>query len=175
MNRLIGDLVDVAAIDAGRLAVAPSRGDAASLLAEAVDAFRASSASKGVVLEAAGADKALVAEFDRDRILQVLANLITNAIKFTPAGGKIEVRGEWDGNELHFCVSDTGVGIRADMLDAVFARFWQVNENDRRGLGLGLYIARCIVDAHGGRIWAESTLGAGSRFHFTLPRVRARS
>jgi len=71
--------------------------------------------------------------------------------------------------ELRLCVSDTGQGIPADMLDAVFERFWQARERDRRGLGLGLYISKHIVEGHGGRMWVESTVGEGSRFYFTLP------
>jgi len=72
-----------------------------------------------------------------------------------------------------FCVADTGEGIPADMLEAVFQRFWQVGNNDRRGLGLGLYISKCIVEAHGGTIRAESTLGRGTRMLFTLPSAAA--
>ncbi|MEX2080974.1 MAG: ATP-binding protein, partial [Dehalococcoidia bacterium] len=111
----------------------------------------------------------LVAVFDRDRKLQVLANLIANAIKFTPRGGKVNVRAEAGRGTVRFCISDSGVGIPAPMLEAIFERFWQVGENDRRGQGLGLYISKCIVEAHGGRIWAESKVGEGSQVYFTLP------
>jgi signal transduction histidine kinase len=106
-------------------------------------------------------------------MLQVLANLITNSIKFTAQGGSIWVRAERAGDELRFSISDTGAGIPDHMLEAVFERFWQVDKNDRRGLGLGLYISRCIVEAHRGRIWAESRLGEGSRFWFTLPAAES--
>lgn len=175
MNRLIGDLVDVASIDAGKLSVTPARGDAASLNGEAVDALLISATAKNVSLEVVpielqGMNASLPADFDHDRMLQVLANLIANSIKFTPKGGSIRVSCERVGEtELSFCVSDSGQGIPADMLEAVFERFWQVGKNDRRGLGLGLYISRCIVEAHGGTIRAESTLGEGSRIFFTLP------
>lgn len=169
MNRLIADLVDVASIDAGKLAVVPASDDAAALVAEAVDALHAAASAKGVSLEAEGTEPALTADFDHDRLLQVLANLIGNSIKFTPKGGSIRVCCARAGEaELTFCVSDTGQGIPADMLVAVFERFWQAGKDDRRGLGLGLYISRCIVEAHGGKIWAESKLGAGSRISFTL-------
>lgn len=170
MNRLIGDLVDVASIDAGRLAVTPVPGDAAALIAEAVDTFQAAASAKGVSLqvEKVGGGP-LVADLDHDRLLQVLANLIANAIKFTPRGGSIQVRGECAGGGLRFSVSDTGPGIPAGMLETIFERFRQVGKNDRRGLGLGLYISRCIVEAHGGRIWAESEPGEGARVCFTLP------
>jgi signal transduction histidine kinase len=169
MNRLIGDLVDVASIDAGKLALTPVPGDAATLIDEAVDTFQAIASAKGISLQAEMAERPLPAAFDHDRMLQVLANVIANAIKFTSEGGSIRVRGERAGDELRVAISDTGSGIPGDMLEAVFERFWQVGKNDRRGVGLGLYISRCIVEAHGGRIWAESRLGEGSRICFTLP------
>jgi signal transduction histidine kinase len=169
MNRLIGDLVDVVSIDAGKLAIQNTRGDAALLIAEAVDAFTHSAAEKKISLRAELVETDLLAEFDHDRMLQVVANLITNAIKFTPAEGQIVVRGERVGEALQVSVRDSGPGIAAGMLKAVFERFWQVNKNDQRGMGLGLYISKCIVDAHGGKIWAESKLGQGSAFTFTLP------
>ena len=102
-------------------------------------------------------------------MLQVLANLIANSIKFTPKGGSIRVSCERVGESLEFCVEDTGEGIPAAMLEAIFERFWQVGKNDRRGLGLGLYISRCIVEAHGGNIRAESNPGQGTRMRFTIP------
>jgi signal transduction histidine kinase len=173
MNRLIEDLVDVASMDAGRLAIAPARGDAAKMIGEAVDSYRAAASAKGVSLEAEKVERPLLADFDHDRMLQVFANLITNSIKFTAAGGKIRVRADRAGDELRFSVSDTGSGIPASMLEAVFERFWQVGKNDRRGAGLGLYISKGIVEAHGGRIWAESKVGEGSRFCFTLPCAAA--
>ncbi|HEX6297443.1 MAG TPA: ATP-binding protein, partial [Burkholderiales bacterium] len=103
------------------------------------------------------------------RILQVLANLISNSLKFTPRGGKITVRGEREAGNVRLCVRDTGSGIPGDALGRIFQRFAQFAKDDRRGLGLGLYISRCIVEAHGGRIWAESQPGAGSKMCFTLP------
>jgi signal transduction histidine kinase len=169
MNRLIGDLVDVVSIDAGKLAVHCGTSDASELITEAVDAFGHAARDKGISLESATSGTSLPAVFDRERMLQVLANLITNAIKFTAHGGVVTVRGEHAGEELRISVLDTGTGISADILEMVFERFWQVGKNDRRGLGLGLYISRCIVEAHGGRIWAESELGTGSAFHFTIP------
>ena len=175
MNRLVGDLVDVASIDAGKLAMTMAQEDAAALMAEAVELFRAAAAVKGLVIELEVDERPLLARFDHDRILQVLANLITNAIKFTSNGGSIRLRGQSSGagEELRISVHDTGKGIPEDMLEVIFDRFWQVGKHERRGLGLGLYISRSIVEAHGGRIWAESSLGAGSTLCFTLPRDRA--
>jgi signal transduction histidine kinase len=170
MNRLIGDLVDVTSIDAGKLAVSPAPGNATALLEEAVKTFEAAALAKGIALETEMAEgPPLLGQLDHDRVMQVLANLITNAMKFTADGGRIVVRAERAGDELQFTVSDTGSGIPESLLEAIFERFWQVGKNDRRGLGLGLYISRCIVQAHGGRIWAESKLGEGSSVRFTLP------
>jgi signal transduction histidine kinase len=174
MNRLIGDLVDVTSIDAGKLAMVPVEADAAAAVAEATEAFQPAALEKGVSLKAEVPTGAVLAELDHDRLLQVLANLIGNAIKFTPRGGTIGVHLEALPGMLRFCVRDTGVGIPAPMLDAIFERFWQVGANDRRGLGLGLYISKCIVEAHGGRIWAESEPAKGSQLYFTLPVKSAR-
>ncbi len=110
-----------------------------------------------------------VASFDPARILQVLTNLLSNAITFTPAGGAVVVRVEEVGQEILFTVTDTGVGIPSNQLEAVFVRFLQLTKTDRRGVGLGLYISKCIVQGHGGRIWAEHEAGGGSRFCFALP------
>lgn len=173
MNRLIGDLIDVASIDAGQLSVTSAPGDATALIAEAVDTFQAAASAKGISLQTEIVEGPLLAEFDHDRMLQVFANVIANAIKFTSRGGSIRVRGERIGDELRFCISDTGSGIPGNLLEAVFERFWQGGKDDRRGVGLGLYISRCIVEAHGGKIWAESTLGEGSRICFTLPGAPA--
>jgi signal transduction histidine kinase len=173
MNRLIGDLLDVASIDAGRLTVTAVPADAAALLAEAVDAFRAAASTKGISLVPDLVAGPLPADFDHDRLFQVLANLITNAIKFTSQGGTVRVRAARTGDDLRFWISDTGSGIPAEMLEAIFERYGQVGKNDRRGVGLGLYISRCIVEAHGGRIWAESKPGEGSTVCFTVPVAHA--
>jgi signal transduction histidine kinase len=169
MNRLIGDLVDVASIEAGILAVTREVGDPTHVVTEAVDTFQAQASASGVSLVTEIVPPLSLAEFDLERILQVLTNLLSNAIKFTPANGKVVVRVERTGDEILFAVSDTGVGIPADQLDAIFVRFLQVTSNDRRGVGLGLYICKCIVQGHGGRIWAESRISEGSTFYFTLP------
>jgi signal transduction histidine kinase len=169
MNRLIGDLLDVASIDSGQLGMSPSSGDASALLTEAVDMFQAAALAQGVSVQAEVAESPLLADFDHDRMLQVLGNLLSNSIKFSAQGGKVLVRGERFRSGLRFCVSDTGSGIPPELLVAIFERFWQVDKYDRRGVGLGLYISRCIVEAHAGRIWAESQLGEGTRIYFTLP------
>jgi signal transduction histidine kinase len=172
MNRLIGDLVDVASIHAGTLAVHGHDDDPTQIVTEAVETFQAQAQDRGLSVKSELVPP-LRASFDPPRILQVLTNLLSNAIKFTPANGKVVIRVERVGEDLKFAVSDTGRGIPADKLEAVFERYLQVDKADRRGVGLGLYISRCIVQGHGGRIWAESTLGAGSTFCFTIPAKRS--
>jgi signal transduction histidine kinase len=143
--------------------------DAILLVRETVEAFQPAAAAKGISLDSDVARDSLLARFDHERILQVLANLLSNAIKFTPEGGRISIRVEPAQEEVRFSVTDTGPGITEESLGRIFERFWQVRASDKRGLGLGLYISKCIVEAHGGRIWAESKPGAGSSFFFTLP------
>ena len=168
MNRLVGDLVDIACIEAGALAVVREVGDPTHIVTEAVDTFQAQASANGVSL-VAEIVRAPLAAFDPARILQVLTNLLTNAIKFTPTSGRVVVQVGPDAGEIRFAVRDTGAGIPTDQLEAVFERFLQVTKNDRRGVGLGLYISKCIIQGHGGRIWAESRVGEGSTFCFTLP------
>jgi len=168
MNRLIGDLVDVASIEAGKLQVAPTDGDLRSLVRESAEIFQASAEARGIQLEEIGGP-ALPARFDHERLLQVVANLIGNAIKFSTSGTRISIRADRGSGETRIAISDAGPGIPAENLEAIFGRFWQVGRHDRRGLGLGLYISRCSVEAHGGRIWAESGPAKGSTFFFTVP------
>jgi signal transduction histidine kinase len=169
MNRLVGDLVDVVSIDAGRLACTIVPSDPLALIAETLETFRRAAEDKGIVLESEVTGSLPRAAFDYERMLQVLSNLVSNALKFTMRGGKISIRGERTGEEVHLSVSDTGLGIPENMFEAVFLRFWQVPTKDPRGTGLGLYISKSIVEAHGGRIWIESKVGQGSVFHFTVP------
>ena len=171
MKRLVGDLLDVAAIEAGRLQVQTTPDDLARVLRDAAEPFRAAAATKGLTLDLHVAPGPVLALFDHDRVIQVLGNLVGNAIKFTPSGGRITFSLRERGNEVQIAVADAGVGIPADKLESVFERYTQLSPSDRRGLGLGLYIARCLVEAQRGRIWATSVAGAGSEFTFTLPRA----
>jgi len=173
MNRLIGDLVDVASIDAGHVKVTPVAGDLAFVIMEAADSFQAAAATAQLSLSVE-ATEPLLAIFDHERMLQVLANVITNSIKFTPAGGRIRIRGERGTGEVRVSVTDTGCGIPEEFLEAVFERFRQIAERDRRGLGLGLYLSRCLVEAHGGRMWAESIPNHGTTVYLTVPSPHER-
>jgi PAS domain S-box-containing protein len=167
MEHLIGDLLDLARLEAGRLSMELRNYDVRTLVADATDLLAPLAASKSVSL--AGEAPAMPVFCDRERILQVLSNLIGNAIKFTPEGGQITVRASAASADVQLEVADTGVGIAAEQLPHIFNRYWQATRHDRRGLGLGLAIAEGIVVAHNGRIWVESQLGQGSRFYFTLP------
>jgi signal transduction histidine kinase len=169
MRRLVGDLVDVASIEAGVLAVARTVGNPADVVTEAVETFQAQASGGSISLTAKIAPGLPSIPFDAARILQVLCNLLSNALKFAPARGSILVRLEHVDEDVVYCVSDTGEGIPDDKLDAVFDRFVQLTKNDRRGVGLGLFISKCIVQGHGGRIWVENSNGLGSTFCFTLP------
>jgi signal transduction histidine kinase len=171
MNRLIDDLLDVASIDAGKLALRVEEVDVGELLRDTLAAFASIGDAKQLDLDVAAVAPPLHARADGGRILQVLANLVSNAMKFTPAGGRISVRARREGDEVEIAVSDTGIGITEDALQTVFERFRQIAK-DRRGLGIGLHISKVIVEAHGGRIWAVSQPGGGTTFRFTLPVAR---
>lgn len=170
MARLVGDLVDVVSIEAGRLALVPQRHDIVELLRETLDVFQPLAAAKQIWIGTDVRAGSLLGRYDHERILQVLANLVGNALKFTPDGGRIHIVVEPIDKHIRFAVTDTGPGIASGQLEAVFDRFWQVaDKTSRTGLGLGLYISKCIVEAHGGRVWAESRVDQGSTFYFTLP------
>ncbi len=174
MNRLVGDLTDVASIEAGTLAVAAQMADPAAIVSEAVGTFQVMAAERHIDLSADIASPVPQVWFDPARIYQVVTNLVSNAIKFTPRDGKVVVHVNRQGGDIKFAVDDTGIGIDAGLLTQVFTRNVQVAKNDRRGAGLGLYISRSIVRRHGGRIWAESGgLGAGTTISFTVPISRA--
>ncbi len=171
MEALIKDLLDLAAIDAGQLAVDQQPIKVQPLVAEAIEMMLPLAKGKDLHLSARVENEDVLLSCDRGRVLQVFANLIGNAIKFTLSGGRITVLGVVDNTAYRFTVQDSGPGISADQLPHIFDRYWQGRSSDRRGVGLGLSIAAGIVAMHGGRIWANSELGKGSSFHFTLPRV----
>ena len=169
MNRLVGDLTDVASIEAGTLALTCNTSDPAAIVNEAVGTFQDLSGERNIALVADIGSPLQPGWFDPARIYQVITNLLSNAIKFTPRGGKVVVRVDCVGDEIRFAVSDTGIGIASGLLTRVFTRNVQLAANDRRGAGLGLYISKSLVKRHGGRIWAESTPPEGTTFFFTVP------
>ncbi len=169
MNRLIQDLLEVKRIEGGNLQLEMRETDALTVVNDALELLRPIAAASSLQLEGDVASDCPRITVDQPRIQQVLSNLVGNAIKFTPAGGQIVLRAQPAEKEACFIVTDTGPGIAPDALPHVFGHFWQGNRADRRGIGLGLTIAKGIVEAHGGRIWVESQLGVGSSFYFTLP------
>jgi signal transduction histidine kinase len=172
MSRLIGDLLDVVSMDIGKFTVVVEDYDVCRTIGDIVESFTPIASAKGIALKVKLVDDSLPARFDHQRIQQVLGNLITNALKYTSEGGTVVVCAERRGEDVRFVVEDSGLGIAADRLTTIFERFSQGGRSDRKGLGLGLYIARRIVEAHGGKIWAESEVGRGSTFYFTLPGRR---
>lgn len=173
MNRLIQDLLDVSTLDRGRqLSMSPEPLEVPSLLREACEMFRSQAAADGKELESR---IETVSEFsaDRDRLLQVFSNLIGNAMKFTRPGDRIMVRATPQNDQILFAVEDSGPGIPAEDVHRIFEPFWQARRTARLGAGLGLTISKGIVEAHGGRIWAESEPGRGTTFFFTIPQSAA--
>lgn len=169
MERLVNDLLDIKRIEAGHLTLRRERVPATRLLQESVEMFQGLADEKGITLEIRDASEERAVRGDRERLLQVFSNLIGNALKFTAAGGRVDVSAEAAGSHVRFIVRDTGRGIEADHLPHVFDRFWKAQRERREGIGLGLAIAQGIVRAHDGRIWADSVEGKGSSFGFTLP------
>jgi signal transduction histidine kinase len=175
MSRLVGDLLDVASIEAGRLAIERRPMDVGALVVDVHEMFRPTAARRGVRLERAVADALPLVAADRGRLLQVLGNLLDNALRLTPGEGLVVVSAEHAPDAVRLSVSDTGPGIAPEEAPHLFDRFWQGRPGRRGGAGLGLAIARGIVEAHRGRIWVESTPGEGSTFHILLPAVGAGS
>jgi signal transduction histidine kinase len=174
LSRMIGDLLDTARGESGKLSIDIGRVRIDDLVAETVRAAGSRATERGVelVLEAAAPVPEVLA--DAGRVRQVVTNLLDNALKFTPSGGRVtvSVTAGTDDGFVRVSVEDTGKGISAEAQERLFQRLYQADTDDdssRRGLGLGLYISREIVNRQGGRIWAESEVGRGSAFHFTLP------
>jgi len=173
MNRMIDDLLDLSTVDAGRLTVETTDCPVTSLVHQARDALGPLAHDKGIRLEVELPSTGDEVRCDPDRVLQVFSNLIGNAIKFTPTGGCISVVARITPSEAVFSVVDTGDGVASADLARLFDRYWQANADVRKGRGLGLFIARKLIEAQGGRIWAESQPGRGTTLSFTLPRVAA--
>lgn len=169
MSRLVQDLLDVGRIETAGLTLEREPAEPAELVEEAVQAARPSAASKGVDLVGDAAGPLPVTEVDRPRLQQVFSNLLENAIRHTPSGGRIEVFARAENGDVRFGVRDTGEGIPEARRRELFDRVWQVREGGGTRAGLGLTIVRGIVEGHEGRVWVESEPGEGSTFYFEIP------
>jgi signal transduction histidine kinase len=172
MDRLISNVLDLARLRAGKFSVVLDKRNASDLVGEAVGVFRPLASARSLSLESRLPENELPVYVDPDRIFQVLSNLFSNAIKVTPRGGQISVSAAKRDHRVQIAVQDTGKGIAETDLHRLFNPFCQLGRGDRKGLGLGLFISKSIVQAHGGKIWAESRLGSGSTFFFTVPAAR---
>ncbi len=169
MNRLIEDLLDVTRLEAGGLALHAAPHSVEALVHEAVELLKPLADEKSVQLKTELVAGLPLVVVDRERTLQVFSNLVGNAVKFTPEGGQVVLGAERRGDSVCFWVTDTGPGISREDLNRIFDRFYQAQRHHRSGAGLGLSIAKGIVQAHGGRIWVQSQVGEGTRFSFTMP------
>jgi signal transduction histidine kinase len=174
LQAIVDDLLDLSRIQAGRIELHARAVSARLLLDETVESHRVQAADREILLDvgALTVDRKVVA--DPDRIRLVLGNLVENALRHTPAGGHVELRAAPEGETLRFQVSDTGPGIAGEFLPRLFERFYRIPGAPEGGAGLGLYICKEIVEAHGGRVGVESEVGQGSIFWFTLPIAPAK-
>lgn len=169
MTDLVSDLLDAHRIEAGQLSLAGRRPcEVGQLLKDAIESQRVLVAEKSIHIRSE-APSNLMADVHLERIMQVFQNLISNALKFTPANGDIVLRAEKIGTDVRVSVTDTGPGIEENLLPQIFNRFCQAKRTAHQGTGLGLSIAKGIVEAHGGKIWVESLVGNGTTFYFTVP------
>lgn len=166
---LISDLLDMERIAEGKLYLKLGRYNVNELITDSIQNFSHAASSKSIFLRSSLNNELALVECDKDRLMQILSNLIGNALKFTPEGGTIVVKADSDIDKTTISISDSGPGIPEEEQKSIFDRFTQLHKQDRRGLGLGLYISKMLVEAHGGKLEVTSTLGKGSRFSFTLP------
>ena len=172
MTRLIDDLLQAATIEAGTFAVVLEPHEVASIVEPVFEMFEAGAAQRSIRLVREIPSGLPAIRCDGSRLVQVLSNLVSNALKFAPQGGLVQIRARAEGSEVRFSVTDNGPGIPAEEISRLFERYWKGAAESRRGTGLGLYIAKGIVGAHNGRIWVDSQVGMGSTFTFTIPIAR---
>jgi PAS domain S-box-containing protein len=169
MDRLICDLLDVARMEAGSFSIQQTHVDIGALLEETLKLCQSQARAKRITISAEIPAGLPPVNGDRDRLDQVLSNLLGNAFKFTPEDGQVVVRARKVDASVEITVEDSGLGIPAADLPRIFDRYWRGDRASRDGAGLGLAICKGIVDAHGGKIWVESALGRGTTFRFTVP------
>jgi signal transduction histidine kinase len=173
MNRLIGDLLDTVRLQSGRVTLDLEDVLVDEIIRQARDAFQATADARHIQLEAVVSDAAAIVHADPFRVSQIVGNLMGNALKFTPERGRVLLRAASQADQVVFQVVDTGPGIPPAQIEHLFDKFWQARQSDHRGVGLGLAIAKALVEAHGGTMSVESTVGSGSTFCFTLPAASA--
>lgn len=170
MVRMINDLLDLSSIESGHLAIDRAENDVAELVDDVLEIFTPLGRQRRIEMYGdCHSSRGAQVLCDRERVLQVFSNLVGNALKFTHEGGSIRLAATVTGSEVQFSVTDTGPGIGKAQLRHLFDRYWQAKETAKKGQGLGLFIAKGIVEAQGGRIWAESEVDVGTTLHFTLP------
>jgi signal transduction histidine kinase len=172
LSELIGDLLDTARIEAGRVRLEIEPVQVASIVGEVCDSLAETIRERGLELTIEAAPEIPAVQADRNRLIQILMNLLSNAYRYTPSGGSITVSVQSTDDAVLVQVTDTGIGIAPEDQEKIFERFYRVDHelvNQQAGTGLGLPIARSLVELHGGRLWLESEFGAGSTFSFTLP------
>jgi signal transduction histidine kinase len=169
MQQLVGNLLDLARHDSAGLRLDMGKHPPRAIVYDALDTLAPVAAQKNVQLEARMPAELPVVRCDREAMVRVLTNIISNAVKFTPSGGAIRVRVERARGDIRIAVSDTGPGIARSEMVHVFDRFWQAKRASRTGAGLGLSIAKAIVEETGGSIGVESHVGVGTTFYFTIP------
>lgn len=169
MERLISDLLDHTKLEAGKLVLEQKECDPLKFISELIEQYRPMAQSKKVRISASLIENGRPICCDQGRVEQVISNILGNALKFTPEGGEIHISMQYRQEDIVVSVKDNGYGMSTDQLEHVFDRYWQVKDTARQGTGLGLAIAKIVVEGHHGKIWAESELGKGSTFHFTLP------
>ncbi|TMD28760.1 MAG: PAS domain S-box protein [Chloroflexi bacterium] len=170
VNRLIGDMLDLDRMESGRMSMRTADVDINDIVMEAIS--RAAPAAGAVEFKSDLDPRLPIVAGDRDRLIQVLSNLVNNAVKYSPDGGTVTLASRVDGRFALISVTDTGIGIPQDEIGHVFERFRRVRSGAAQsipGTGLGLTIVKQIVEMHGGKIWVESAVGHGSSFHFTIP------
>lgn len=172
MSAIVLDLLDAAALDVGRVSLCVREEDAGALVDEAVELAQPAAIRKRQAITVDKQCERLGVVCDRERVLRVLANLIDNAIKYTPEGGSIHITMAPRERAACFSVTDTGIGMSQADLRRVFEPYFRAAPRACTGTGLGLFIAKGIVESHGGRLWVQSEVGVGSSFHFTLPLSR---
>jgi signal transduction histidine kinase len=170
MSRMIQDLLDVSVIQGGRLAIDPRPLDVKPVVEEAVEACGSEAAERGLALSVEIEAGLPLVRADRDRLFQALANLVGNALKATTQGGVVIGARSQGEREVVVWVRDTGPGIPEEQQGRLFEPYWR-GQSTYKGAGLGLAITRGVVEAHGGRIWLESTPGAGTTFYLTVPKA----